>query len=76
MTGRPDRMPGDPAPGDDWFGPLGGLFDDVNHSVRGDDRARDVDGALRLRAPDRERGGDPHLRDRIRAILRRAPRAG
>ena len=28
------RQPGDPAPGDRDFGPLGGLFDDLHHASR------------------------------------------
>jgi hypothetical protein len=76
MTGRRDRMPGDPAPVDERFGPLGGLVDDVHQTVHGGDRARDVDGALRLRAPDRERGLARGLRARLMSALERVRGAG
>ena len=40
--GRVPRQPGDPAPGDRDFGPLGGLFDDLHYTHRAAERAREM----------------------------------
>jgi hypothetical protein len=62
------RQPGDPAPGDRDFGPLGGLFDDLHHAGR----RRHLDQAVAERRHTTGLDADRRtLVDRLRSLLRR-----
>ena len=68
---RRPRQPGDPAPGDRNFGPLGGLFDDIHHSVRAGDRAREIAALQAARRPEGTRSVLGRLVQAVRRLFRR-----
>ena len=68
---RGPRQPGDPAPGDRNFGPLGGLFDDIHHSVRAGDRAREIAALQAARETGQSGSALGRLADAIRRRFRR-----
>jgi hypothetical protein len=57
VSGHDPRLPGDTAPGDRDFGPLGGLPDQVHHFTRSRERTADTAGERLLRDASSERPG-------------------
>ena len=76
-TRRPTRLPGDPPVGDERFGALGGLVDDIYFWERNRAREQDAVARRRLSAPDALRApGHARPTARLRALRDRITTLG
>ena len=73
-TERTPLIPGDAAPGDRDFGPLGGLPDQLYDFARSRERKADTQGERLLRAAGGGRAGPGRFRAAIDDLLRRLDR--
>ena len=74
--GRPPRLPGDPPAGDQRFGALGGLVDDIHSWERNRAREQEAVARRRLSAPDALRAAGRSRWARLRALRDRITTLG